>query len=119
MELAARTGADGVHLGKADSPVRDARRQLGTGAIIGVSCYNSLDRALAAVAEGADYVAFGRFYPSHSKPDAVAADAALLTAARHALDVPLVAIGGITPANGAASGSPIKIPCPGIATLFQ
>jgi thiamine-phosphate pyrophosphorylase len=100
VALATRCGADGVHLGKADSPVRDARRQLGAGAIIGVSCYNSLDRALAAVAGGADYVAFGRFYPSHSKPDTVAAEAALLTAARHALDVPLVAIGGITPDNG-------------------
>ncbi|HSG11736.1 MAG TPA: thiamine phosphate synthase [Gammaproteobacteria bacterium] len=102
VALAARCGADGVHLGKSDSPVREARRQLGTGKIIGVSCYNSLDRAQAAVAGGADYVAFGRFFPSHSKPDAVAAEAALLTAARHALDVPLVAIGGITPANGAA-----------------
>ena len=69
-------------------------------AIIGVSCYNSLQRAHAAAAAGADYIAFGRFFPSHTKPAAVQAEAALLEQARPQLDLPLVAIGGITPENG-------------------
>ena len=101
VELAARTGADGVHLGRSDSPVRAARERLGADAIIGVSCYNSMERASDAIADGADYLAFGRFFPSRSKPDAVPADTALLTRARQAFDIPLVAIGGITPDNGA------------------
>lgn len=100
--LAARCGASGVHLGRDDSPPQAAREQLGDEAIIGVSCYDSLARATGAVAAGADYVAFGRFYPSRSKPQAVPADPSLLTRARAELEVPVVAIGGITPANGAA-----------------
>lgn len=100
--LAAAIGAHGVHLGAGDASITAARKQLGTGAIIGASCYNSLERARAAVAGGADYVAFGRFFASHSKPDAVPAGPALLTQARHELPVPIVAIGGITPANGAS-----------------
>ena len=72
----------------------------GADAIIGVSCYNSLQRAQAAAAAGADYVAFGRFYPSHTKPDAVQAQPALLAQAHRQLTLPLVAIGGITPENG-------------------
>ncbi|MGB5260522.1 MAG: thiamine phosphate synthase [Gammaproteobacteria bacterium] len=100
--LAARCGAAGVHLGRTDSSLLEARRQLGPDAIIGISCYNNLERAQAAVAGGADYVAFGRFFPSRSKPDAVSADPDLLSEARDLLEVPLVAIGGITPDNGAA-----------------
>jgi thiamine-phosphate pyrophosphorylase len=100
--LAARSGASGVHLGRSDSPLLEARKQLGPAAIIGISCYNNLDRARAAVAGGADYVAFGRFFPSASKPDAVPAAPGLLIRARDLLEVPLVAIGGITPDNGAA-----------------
>ena len=99
--LAERSGASGVHLGRADSPLLEARQRLGPEAIIGVSCYNSLARAETAVASGADYVAFGRFFTSTSKPHAVPADPALLKNAREKLDVPLVAIGGITPENGA------------------
>lgn len=99
--LAERCGAAGVHLGRADSPLLAARQRLGPEAIIGVSCYNSLARAETAVASGADYVAFGRFFPSTSKPHAVPADPALLSQAREQLEVPLVAIGGITPDNGA------------------
>ena len=101
VELAAGSGASGVHLGGGDCPPDAAREQLGNDAIIGISCYDSLERARTAIAGGADYVAFGRFFPSHSKPEAVSADIPLLTRARHAFDVPLVAIGGITPANGA------------------
>jgi thiamine-phosphate pyrophosphorylase len=102
IELAAAVNADGVHLGIDDDSVRTARAQLGEDAIIGVSCYNRLERAVEAVAAGADYVAFGRFFASKTKPNAVTADTDLLVAARQQLRVPIVAIGGITPDNGAA-----------------
>ena len=100
VALAAAVGASGVHLGQSDSSVQAARERLGANAIIGVSCYNALERAIGAVSEGADYVAFGRFFPSQSKPDAVAAGPELLQQARQCLPVPVVAIGGITPENG-------------------
>jgi thiamine-phosphate pyrophosphorylase len=102
VELTADAPADGVHLGKSDSPVDAARRRLGAEAIIGVSCYNDLTRALAAAAGGADYVAFGSFFPSRTKPLAPRATVELLRTARRRLQLPLVAIGGITPENGAA-----------------
>ncbi|HUT39792.1 MAG TPA: thiamine phosphate synthase [Gammaproteobacteria bacterium] len=102
IELAAAIGAHGVHLGAGDTAVATARQRLGSRAIIGASCYNRLERAHAAVTEGADYVAFGRFFASHSKPEAVPASPDLLTQARRELPVPVAAIGGITPANGAA-----------------
>ena len=102
VELAAIVGASGVHLGKADGSVQVAREALGASAIIGVSCYNAFERAVEAASEGADYVAFGRFFPSQSKPDAVTADPELLARARQCLQVPIVAIGGITPENGQA-----------------
>ncbi|MDB4516979.1 thiamine phosphate synthase [Crocinitomicaceae bacterium] len=101
VELAAAVGAAGVHLGRDDTAIRAARSRLGSHAIIGMSCYNSLQRAKSAAAEGADYVAFGRFFPSHTKPDAVQAETTLLQRARRLLTLPLVAIGGITPENGA------------------
>jgi thiamine-phosphate pyrophosphorylase len=100
VELAAAIGAAGVHLGKDDTSLLAARARLGTEAIIGVSCYNNLERARQAVAAGADYVAFGRFYPSRSKPGAVLAETSLLTRASSELARPVVAIGGITPTNG-------------------
>lgn len=100
VELAAVVGAHGVHLGKDDLPPPQARDRLGPGALIGVSCYNDLDLARRAVHQGADYVAFGRFYPSDSKPLAVQAYPDLLRRARQTLDVPIVAIGGISPQNG-------------------
>jgi thiamine-phosphate pyrophosphorylase len=99
-DLAAAVGASGVHLGKTDAPIRQVRQRLGPEAIIGVSCYNDLGRAIAAAQAGADYVAFGRFFPSRSKPDAVQADVPLLSHARQQLELPIVAIGGITPGNG-------------------
>jgi thiamine-phosphate pyrophosphorylase len=102
VELAAEVGAAGVHLGRDDASLQAARARLGTDAIIGVSCYNDLQRARQAVTAGADYVAFGRFYTSHSKPEAVPADPGLLTQATTELAIPVVAIGGITPANGRA-----------------
>jgi thiamine-phosphate pyrophosphorylase len=102
VELAARIGADGVHLGKDDGAVSAARVRLGPQAIIGVSCYDTLEWALIAAREGADYVAFGSFFASASKPGARRAPPGLLVEARAKLDIPLCAIGGITPANGGA-----------------
>ena len=98
VELAAATGAAGVHLGEDDADVAAARQRLGNGAIIGVSCYDSLERARELAAAGADYLAFGAFFPSPTKPRARRATADLLRAAQ-ALRRPLVAIGGITPDN--------------------
>ncbi|MGH8506235.1 MAG: thiamine phosphate synthase [Stenotrophobium sp.] len=102
VELAADCGADGVHLGAGDTPLSEARARLGPDAIIGVSCANSLERALAAQDDGADYIAFGRYFPSRTKPDAPAAAADLLPAAHARLHLPVCVIGGITPANAAA-----------------
>lgn len=100
LTLAARIGAQGVHIGRDDGTLADARARLGTDAIIGVSCYNRLELAQEAAAEGADYVAFGRFFPSATKPGAVQASSEVLIAARRELSCPLVAIGGITAENG-------------------
>lgn len=102
LRLADLTGADGVHLGREDGTVRQARIVLGAEKLIGVSCYNNLELALAAEAEGADYVAFGSFFPSATKPGAVPAPLELLRQARKGLHVPIVAIGGITPDNALA-----------------
>lgn len=100
VELAVRIGADGVHLGKDDGDVLSARKRLGDQAIIGVSCYDSVDNALQAEKEGADYVAFGRFFPSTSKPLAAPAHLDTLRQAQNKIKVPIVAIGGILPSNG-------------------
>jgi len=100
IALAAQVGADGVHLGKCDSSIADARKPLGNNAIIGYSCYNDLDRASDAVNAGADYIAFGAFFPSPSKPDAVHAAPEIIRAAKQKFDISVVAIGGITPENG-------------------
>lgn len=99
VELAARIGAAGVHLGKDDMPLLQARAILGTSAIIGVSCYDDLIRARQAEEDGASYVAFGRFFPSHTKPLAVQTNPIILTDAKQYLNIPLAAIGGITPHN--------------------
>jgi thiamine-phosphate pyrophosphorylase len=100
VTLAAEVEADGVHLGRDDAALAEARRVLGEEAVIGISCYNRLALAEQAQAAGADYVAFGRFFPSRTKPDAVQAEPALLAEAKTRLSVPVVAIGGITPENG-------------------
>jgi len=100
LDLAAQIGADGVHLGQEDAGPLEARRRLGDRAIIGVSCYDKLERAIHAQQVGADYAAFGRFFSSTTKPMAVHATPELLRLARERLDIPLVAIGGITPENG-------------------
>jgi len=100
VELAADIGADGVHLGRDDASATDARARLKPSAIIGVSCYDSVERAERAQQQGASYVAFGRFFPSRSKPNAPCARLETLVEARRRLRIPIVAIGGITPENG-------------------
>jgi thiamine-phosphate pyrophosphorylase len=102
VNLAVAVGAAGVHLGKEDGPPSIAREAIGPGKLIGVSCYDSLERAHAAVREGADYVAFGSFFPSRVKPAAVRAPISLVSRAKAAFSVPVVAIGGITLENAPA-----------------
>ncbi|SDR85786.1 thiamine-phosphate diphosphorylase [Halopseudomonas xinjiangensis] len=86
----------GLHLGRDDGSLREARQALGDQAIIGATCHASLDFAEQAVEEGASYVAFGRFFQSVTKPGAPAATPVLLEQGRRAFAVPIVAIGGIT-----------------------
>ncbi len=99
VDLAKKIGADGVHLGKEDGKIQYARQQLGQTAIIGVSCYNDINLAIQAEKNSANYVAFGRFYPSSSKPLAAPAELKTLTLAKNSITVPIVAIGGILPTN--------------------
>jgi thiamine-phosphate pyrophosphorylase len=109
-DLAFSVGADGVHIGRDDSDAHAIAKIRKQGEsressspvrpfMIGVSCYNELQRAESAVSAGADYVAFGSFFSSTTKPNAVRADAALLNAAKAKFDIPVVAIGGITVEN--------------------
>ena len=99
LRLADLTDADGVHLGRDDGSLREARIILGRDKLIGASCYQSLELAQAAQAAGADYVAFGSFFASPTKPAAPRASLDLLRDAAPVIHVPLVAIGGITLAN--------------------
>jgi len=99
VELALLSGAAGVHLGEHDPEIALARGLLGTGAIVGVSCYDSLQRARDAARAGADYLAFGAFFPSRTEPGRRRSSRELLQEAK-AFGLPLVAIGGITPDNG-------------------
>jgi thiamine-phosphate pyrophosphorylase len=94
-ELAARLGV-GLHLGQGDGSLSAARALLGRQAIIGGTCHAHLALAEAAAKEGASYVAFGRFFNSNTKPGAPAADVALLAAAKAKVNLPIVAIGGVT-----------------------
>ena len=99
--LARECGADGVHLGEDDGGIAQARELLGEAAIIGASCYDDIGRAARMAAAGADYLAFGAFFPSSSKNTTRRATPTLLQEAR-ALGRPLVAIGGITADNAPA-----------------
>lgn len=98
MAIADAVQADGVHLGQGDGDVRQARALLGQQAIIGVTCHDQLHLAEQAKHDGADYVAFGAFFPSATKPQASLAKPELLRQAAH-LGLPRCAIGGITPDN--------------------
>lgn len=95
LELAIEIGADGVHLGREDGEIARARARL-PHALLGVSCYNEIERAIAAQREGANYVAFGRFFESTTKPGTIRASLALVAEARRVVTRPIVAIGGIT-----------------------
>ncbi|GDX59321.1 thiamine-phosphate synthase [Nitrosomonadaceae bacterium] len=96
LDLAIAVGADGIHLGQDDIPVATARYRLGPEKIIGVSCYNHMELATEAEKQGVDYVAFGAFFVSPTKPNTVTAPMSLLRQSRQMLHVPVVAIGGIT-----------------------
>lgn len=99
VSLARRIGADGVHLGQSDGDVRDARAQLGRDAQIGVTCHNSRHLAMEAGEAGADYVAFGAFFPTTTKQVEFHAEPDILTWWQELFEIPCVAIGGITPEN--------------------
>ena len=98
-EIARDSDADGVHIGQGDASLVEARRLLGPEKQIGVSCHDSIELALRAQAQGADYIAFGRFFSSQTKPEARPAPLELLTQARAVIKLPIVAIGGITAEN--------------------
>jgi thiamine-phosphate pyrophosphorylase len=102
IDLAASLGADGVHLGLSDGSLAEARTRLGPEAIIGITCADSLERARAAAAGGASYVAFGAFFPSRTKPKAPPMTLERLRLARAELRLPICAIGGITPERAPA-----------------
>ncbi|HSF20710.1 MAG TPA: thiamine phosphate synthase [Burkholderiales bacterium] len=99
LDLALAVSADGLHLGAEDGSLAAARARLGTAKILGASCYDRLEAALEAARLGADYVAFGSFFPSSVKPGAVRAPLTLLRDAKRRLSMPVVAIGGITLEN--------------------
>ena len=99
MQLAKRLGADGVHLGQQDGDIRDARALLGPQAQIGVTCHDSRHLAMDAGEAGADYVAFGAFYPTTTKPSHYRPDPAILSWWSSVFEIPCVAIGGINPVN--------------------
>lgn len=98
-DLAARSGCDGVHIGQSDAALAEARRIMGREAMIGVTCHDSRELAMDAAEAGADYVAFGAFFPTTTKETAHRPDPEILTIWQETVEVPCVAIGGITPAN--------------------
>lgn len=99
VTLAKRLKADGVHLGQSDGDVREARLELGADVQIGVTCHNSRHLAMEAGEAGADYVAFGAFYPSDTKETQHQAEIETIEKWAHVMEIPCVAIGGITPEN--------------------
>jgi thiamine-phosphate pyrophosphorylase len=98
-DLAARLEADGVHVGQTDAPYDQARRLMGNDRIVGVTCHNSRDLAYEAAEAGADYVAFGAFYPTTTKDPSHWADPEILEIWQETMEIPCVAIGGITTEN--------------------
>ncbi|WP_125257567.1 thiamine phosphate synthase [Brevundimonas fluminis] len=98
-DLAAALGCDGVHVGQGDAPVAQARRLMGPHAMIGATCHDSRHLAMEAAEAGADYVAFGAFFPTATKETTHRPDPEILTIWQETMEVPCVAIGGITPDN--------------------
>jgi thiamine-phosphate pyrophosphorylase len=99
MALAKRLGADGVHLGQSDGDIREARSLLGPSAQIGKTCHDNRHLAMEAGEAGADYVAFGAFYPTTTKPSHYRPQPSILSWWSAVFEIPCVAIGGITPDN--------------------
>jgi thiamine-phosphate pyrophosphorylase len=99
VSLAKRLGADGVHLGQSDGDIREARALLGPSAQIGRTCHDSRHLAMEAGEAGADYVAFGAFYPTTTKPSEYRPDPSILRWWSTLFEIPCVAIGGITADN--------------------
>jgi thiamine-phosphate pyrophosphorylase len=100
-DLAARLGCDGAHVGQDDVPCAEARRILGPDRIVGVTCHDSRHLAMEAAEAGADYVAFGAFFPTSTKDPSTRAEPELLTIWQETMQAPCVAIGGITADNAA------------------
>ncbi|MSO84963.1 MAG: thiamine phosphate synthase [Rhodospirillales bacterium] len=98
-DLAAATGCHGVHIGQEDAPYADARQAMGPDGVVGVTCHDSRDLAIAAAEQGADYVAFGAFFPTGTKTPKTRAGFDLIEWWAEITVVPCVAIGGITPEN--------------------
>ena len=98
-DIAAKTGCDGAHIGVEDMPLREAQRLMGPDAIIGVTCKTSRHRAMEAAEQGASYVAFGAFFDSATRGVIAEADPEILEWWSQLMEVPCVAIGGITPEN--------------------
>lgn len=98
-DLAARSGCDGVHVGQSDASYAEARRIMGPDAMIGVTCHDSRELAMEAAEAGADYVAFGAFFPTDTKATTHRPDPGILSIWQETVETPCVAIGGITPAN--------------------
>lgn len=96
VELALKVDADGVHLGQQDTPLQQARKRLGKDKVIGITCHNEIKLAVEAQAKGADYVAFGRFFNSETKPSALPAELSLISESKKSISIPIVAIGGVT-----------------------
>jgi thiamine-phosphate pyrophosphorylase len=100
-DLAARLGCDGVHVGQGDMSYKEARKLMGPGAMIGVTCHDSRHLAMEAAEAGADYVAFGAFFPTTTKDAPTTAEPEILSIWQETMEVPSVAIGGITADNAA------------------
>ena len=101
-DIAAETGADGVHIGQSDMSLKEAKTWVGQDGIVGVTCHDSRHLAMIAGEQGADYVAFGAFYPTTTKDAPTQAEPELLTWWQEMMEVPCVAIGGITTENAEA-----------------
>lgn len=116
-DLAAATGCDGVHVGQEDTPYREARRIVGPEAIVGVTCHDSRHLAMVAAEAGADYVAFGAFFPTETKEPKTSADIDIIRWWAEMMTVPCVAIGGITVDNAPAlieAGADFLAVCGGV-----
>ncbi len=101
-DLAARSGCDGVHIGQSDASLAEARRVMGPDAMIGVTCHDSRELAMDAAEAGADYLAFGAFFPTEPKQTTHRPDLETLSIWQETVEIPCVAIGGVTPDNAGA-----------------